>query len=320
MAHWLDAQGTPVIPPSPLVPRRPVTRDGFPLTLWQYVEEDRDRVPDYAANSHRTAALHAALRSYPGDLSFLSTADPDSLSASLGLLATRPDLLAPDDVDRARREWQLLEPLVRSRTAFEAAFPGIELQPVHGDCPPANLFHGTAGDLYADFELLTLGPVEWDLATLGPELCAAYDQGAAEAGIRRLDERVLRFVDAVEVAARDHGAGHGAPASGTGGVPDTAGGGVAADAVRGRGGAMTGSGQSTARRSWSPATPSPPPSRANSPCSRPGSAPIPPRRPASSTPSSPRSAPPAPSGPATPSWPPCPPSRTPAPRAPRSWR
>ncbi|KPC91199.1 hypothetical protein ADL27_31645, partial [Streptomyces sp. NRRL F-6602] len=55
----LDAQGTPVIPPSPLVPRRPVTRDGFPLTFWQYVEEDRDRVPDYAANSHRTAALHA---------------------------------------------------------------------------------------------------------------------------------------------------------------------------------------------------------------------------------------------------------------------
>ncbi|MFC7470274.1 phosphotransferase [Actinomadura keratinilytica] len=197
MAHWLDTQGTPVIPPSPLVPRRPVARDGFSLTLWQYVEEDRDRAPDYAANSHRTAALHAALRSYPGELSFLSTAGPDSLSASLDLLATRPDLLAPDDVDRARREWELLEPLVRSRTAFEAAFPGIDLQPVHGDCPPANLFSGTAGDLYADFELLTLGPVEWDLATLGPELVAAYDRGAAEAGIRRLDERVLRFVDAV---------------------------------------------------------------------------------------------------------------------------
>ncbi|MCG5122550.1 aminoglycoside phosphotransferase family protein [Streptomyces sp. T7(2022)] len=189
VAHWLDTQGTPVIPPSPLVPRRPVARDGFSLTLWQYVEEDRDRAPDYAANSHRTAALHAALRSYPGELSFLST--------SLDLLATRPDLLAPDDVDRARREWELLEPLVRSRTAFEAAFPGIDLQPVHGDCPPANLFSGTAGDLYADFELLTLGPVEWDLATLGPELVAAYDRGAAEAGIRRLDERVLRFVDAV---------------------------------------------------------------------------------------------------------------------------
>ncbi|MFE7673600.1 phosphotransferase [Streptomyces albidoflavus] len=190
VAHWLDAESTPVIPPSPLVPRRPVARDGFSLTFWQYVEEDRDRAPDYAANSHRTAALHAALRSYPGELSFLSTADPDNISASL-------TFLAPDDLDRAHREWALLEPLVRSRTAFEAAFPGIELQPVHGDCPPANIFHSTAGDLYADFELLTLGPVEWDLATLGPELVAAYDRGAAEVGIRPLDERVLRFVDAV---------------------------------------------------------------------------------------------------------------------------
>lgn len=197
VAHWLDARSTPVIPPSPLVPRRPVARDGFSLTFWQYVEEDRDRAPDYAANSHRTAALHAALRSYPGELSFLSTAAPDNVSASLTSLAGRPGLLAPDDVDRARREWELLEPLVRSRTAFEAAFPGIDLQPVHGDCPPANIFHSTAGDLYADFELLTLGPVEWDLATLGPELVAAYDRGAAEAGIRPLDERVLRFVDAV---------------------------------------------------------------------------------------------------------------------------
>ncbi|MGV9658107.1 phosphotransferase [Streptomyces koyangensis] len=197
VAQWLDARSTPVIPPSPLVPRRPVARDGFSLTFWQYVEEDRDRAPDYAANSRRTAALHAALRSYPGELSFLSTADPDNISASLTFLAGRPDLLAPDDVDRARREWELLEPLVRSRTAFEAAFPGIDLQPVHGDCPPANIFHSTAGDLYADFELLTLGPVEWDLATLGPELVAAYDRGAAEAGIRPLDKRVLRFVDAV---------------------------------------------------------------------------------------------------------------------------
>ncbi|MFI8906361.1 phosphotransferase [Streptomyces albidoflavus] len=197
VAHWLDTQGTPVIPPSPLVPRRPVARDGFSVTFWQYVEEDRDRTPDYVANAHRTAALHAALRDYPGELSFLSTADPDNTSASLTFLASRPDLLAPDDVDRARREWRLLEPLVRSRAAFEAAFPGIGLQPVHGDSPPANIFHSTAGDLYADFELLTLGPVEWDLATLAPEHIEAYDRGAAEQGIRPLDEGVLRFVDAV---------------------------------------------------------------------------------------------------------------------------
>ncbi|MFD5182486.1 phosphotransferase family protein [Streptomyces sp. NPDC058372] len=197
VAHWLAAQGAPVIPPSPLVPRRPVRRDGFSTTFWQYIEEDRSKAPDYVANSRLTAALHTALCPYPGPLSFLSTADPEYVTASLTLLASRPDLLAAPDLDRAQREWQVLEPLVRSREAFESAFPGIDLQPLHGDSPPANIFHSTTGDLYADFELVTLGPVEWDLATLGPEHIEAYNRGAAANGARPLDEGVLRFVDAV---------------------------------------------------------------------------------------------------------------------------
>ncbi|MFG2028893.1 hypothetical protein [Streptomyces sp. NPDC048825] len=32
---------------------------------------------------------------------------------------------------------------MRSRTAFGEAFPGIDLQPIHGDSPPANIFYGT---------------------------------------------------------------------------------------------------------------------------------------------------------------------------------
>lgn len=197
VTRWLADQGVPVIPPSPLVPREPVRRDGFSMTFWQYVEEDRDREPDYAANSESVAALHAAMRAYPGRLSFLSAAEPRFVTESLALLEKRPDLLGPADLDRARREWQVLEPLVRSRAAFETAFPGIDLQPVHGDSPPANIFSGVDGDLYSDFELVTLGPVEWDLAALGPDLASAYDRGARRNGIRPLNEGVLGFVNAV---------------------------------------------------------------------------------------------------------------------------
>ena len=84
-----------------------------------------------------------------------------------------------------------------SRTAFEAAFPGVEVQPIHGDSPPANVFRGLDGVRYADFELVTLGPVEWDLAGLEPVHEAAYDRGAQRAGLRPLDRDVLRFVNAV---------------------------------------------------------------------------------------------------------------------------
>ncbi|MEX3106718.1 MULTISPECIES: phosphotransferase [unclassified Streptomyces] len=193
VTHWLDRQGVPVIAPSPLVPREPVQRDGFSMTFWTYVPENRDAEPDYVANAESTAALHAALRGYPGRLEFLSAADPDFVTRSLA----DPVLIEAADLDRARREWRVLEPLVRSRAAFEARFPGIALQAVHGDSPPANIFAGVDGDLYADFELVTLGPVEWDLAALGPEHRDAYDRGARNAGTRTLNEDVLRFVDAV---------------------------------------------------------------------------------------------------------------------------
>lgn len=197
VTRWLADQGVPVIAPSPLVPREPVRRDGFSMTFWPFVEEARDRKPDYVANAESVAGLHAALRAYPGRLEFLSAADPLFIADSLARLDRHPDLIGAAELDRARREWQLLEPLVRSRGAFEARFPGVDLQPIHGDSPPANIVNAVDGDLYADFELVTLGPVEWDLAALGPEHEAAYNRGARRNGTRPLDEEVLTFVNAL---------------------------------------------------------------------------------------------------------------------------
>ncbi|MGI5220674.1 aminoglycoside phosphotransferase family protein [Nocardia sp. CA-290969] len=194
---WLAERGVPVLKPSPLVPSEPVRREGFSMTFWELAEEDKSREPDYAANSELVAGLHAALRDYPGPLSFLSAAEPRAVTDSLAQLAHRPELLDPADLDRAVREWRILEPYVRSRELFEQAFPGIDIQPVHGDSPPANIFYGVDGDRYSDFELITLGPVEWDLAGLGPDLEAAYDRGALGHGLRPLDKDVLGFVNAV---------------------------------------------------------------------------------------------------------------------------
>jgi hypothetical protein len=197
VAQWLHEQGTPVIPPSPLVPREPVRRNGFSITFWTFTEEDRSAGRDYVRNSELTADLHRALRDYPGELDFLSTAQPWFVEEAFDRLESRPDVVAPADLARARREWQVLAPLVTDEAAFREAFPGIDLQPVHGDSPPANIFASTGGPLFADFELVTRGPVEWDLGGLGPELTAAYDRGAARNGLRPLDQDVLRFVDAV---------------------------------------------------------------------------------------------------------------------------
>ncbi|MGZ3146630.1 hypothetical protein ACVDFE_32490 [Lentzea chajnantorensis] len=68
VARWLADQDVPVIPPSPDVPAEPVQRDGFSITFWPFVPEDKSGEPDYVANSEKAAELHAALKGYPGEL------------------------------------------------------------------------------------------------------------------------------------------------------------------------------------------------------------------------------------------------------------
>lgn len=142
---WLAEQGSPVIPPSPLVLAEPVRRDGFSMTFWQFVEQDNSVEPDFVHNSRLVVDLHAALREYPGDLPFLSAAEPRFVTEGLAALEARPDLIDPADLDRALREWEILEPVVRSRAVFEAEFPGIDFQPIHGDAPAVNIVAASHG-------------------------------------------------------------------------------------------------------------------------------------------------------------------------------
>lgn len=192
---WLAERGEPVVPPSPLVPREPVRRDGFSMTFWQLVEQLPDVEPDMARRMEQTARLHAALRDYDGDLGFwapFGTYIPEGLAE----LERMPDLIEAADLQRAQREWAVIAPVLTSRVAFESSFPGIEVQPIHGDAPYHNMIATPDGDLWSDFELVTLGAVESDLAMTGPGAIAAYDAAAAALGLRRTDARVLRVTEA----------------------------------------------------------------------------------------------------------------------------
>ena len=195
VAGWLADRGHPVVPPSPLVPREPVWREGFSMTFWQFVDEVAGAERDMLTRIAQTAHLHAALREYDGDLGFwapFGTYIPEGLVA----LEHMPDLLHTADLERAQSEWAVLAPVLTSRTAFEQTFPGVDVQPIHGDAPYYNMITTPDGDLWSDFELVTLGAIESDLAMAGPEGVAAYDAAAAALGLRTVDERVLRVTEA----------------------------------------------------------------------------------------------------------------------------
>jgi hypothetical protein len=194
VTSWLATRGVDVVPPSPLVPCRPFARDGFSMTFWQLVDVVKPAEADYFAAVPRVPALHAALREYPARLPFLS---PVSATVPSGLtyLKEHPGLLRAEDLERAEREWALLAPVLTSEQAFAERFPHVTLQTIHGDAPSYNVIETPSGSRYADFEDVTVGPPEWDLALFGPQAVAAYDGAAASAGFRVLDPGVMRVMD-----------------------------------------------------------------------------------------------------------------------------
>jgi hypothetical protein len=201
VAGWLTDRGFPVVPPSPMVPREPVVRDGFSMTFWQYLDAVTVAEPDWRQRCASTARLHAALRGYDGaDLGFFTQFDT-YIPEALAELERHPALLDPADLLRAQQDWERIEPVMTSRTAFEAAFPGVEVQPIHGDAPFHNMILTATGEYWSDFELVTLGAVESDLALVGPEGREAYDAAAIELGLRTLDDRVVEVTESAGLLA-----------------------------------------------------------------------------------------------------------------------
>lgn len=201
VTSWLADHNHPVVPPSPLVDPKPVVRDGFSMTFWQYVPLVTSPAGGEPALSRRvaqTAHLHAALRDYPDPDRVLdfwtpySTYIPDGLTA----LDQLPEVVDDVDLARAQREWAVVGPVLTSRAAFEAEFPSADVQPIHGDAPFHNMLTTPNGDLWSDFELVTLGAVESDLSMVDPEALPAYDVAARALGLRPLDPAVKRITDA----------------------------------------------------------------------------------------------------------------------------
>lgn len=190
---WLDAHGVPVVPPSPLVPRSPVRRDGFPMTFWELADVADDHQPYKGVDMSYAARLHAELAGYPGELPFLAPFN-DGLPDMLADLDT-VDVLTTSEIDRVRGEYEALRRILFDRNAFASVFPDASVQPIQGDGPSHNVIRTTSGVRFSDFEDVSCGPVEWDLAMLGAEAVDEYERTARELGLRTADRDVLRIMD-----------------------------------------------------------------------------------------------------------------------------
>jgi hypothetical protein len=191
---WLEGKGVPVVAPAPLLPRSPVRRGGFGMTFWELADVAADHEPYSAVPMVHTATLHAALAEHPDELPFLTP-----FNRSLGGLIDELDdasLLLPSDIGRVRDEYAVLRSVLADRAAFAARFPDVSVQTIHGDGPALNVIRTTDGVRFSDFEDVTCGPVEWDLALAGSAAVAEYDDAARELGLRTTNPEVQSLVDA----------------------------------------------------------------------------------------------------------------------------
>jgi len=148
----LRDRGLPVAGPVRDVPAGPHDRGGFLVTLWEYVEHDRDAVPDTTGAGLALRQIHEALAGVdPGGLDHYARLD------ELAALVRMLDLAAAE-----------LDVLVRALDAAAEVVAAIEapLQPVHGDAHLANVLWTPTGPIWSDFENVCLGPRELDLAGL----------------------------------------------------------------------------------------------------------------------------------------------------------
>lgn len=194
VADWLHREGVPSVRPSPLVPLEPVREDDFSITLWELVDVADDHFPYAGADYAVCAALHAALAGYPGVLPFLAPFN-EGVPALLEALEGSPHV-SNEDLDRVHVEWRMLQPVLGSAQSFATRFPEADVQAIQGDAPSNNVIKSTTGLVFADFEDVCLGPVEWDLAGHGEEAVAAYDAAAGPLGMRTTDPELQRVMDA----------------------------------------------------------------------------------------------------------------------------
>jgi Ser/Thr protein kinase RdoA (MazF antagonist) len=173
-----------VVTPSRELPPGPHAHDGFTVSFWTYLEPDPDRAVTAAECSAMLVDLHAALRSYPGELPMLGAAVVD-LPRWLGMLHLAGDRLSDADTARLHEAARRLGPFAEA--------PGGEVQPLHGDAHPGNLIATRDGPVWIDFEDTCRGPLEWDLATMmDPGAVAAHHRPDPEALARCTQLRALQ--------------------------------------------------------------------------------------------------------------------------------
>ena len=165
VATYLHSVGAPVVPPSAELPPGPYVwtspeGDHVALSLWTFVEHDREYKATVEETMTSLHGLHRALRGFPATdgliVPYMGVV-LDEIPHWLKWLEVRRLLSGYDLTALREAHWHLAQ---RLRPCHSPT------QVLHGDAHRGNLLRTPQGLLWTDFEDTCMGPVAWDIATV----------------------------------------------------------------------------------------------------------------------------------------------------------
>ena len=166
VARHLVGQRAPVVAPSPELPQVVHHLAGFDLTFWAYQSHQHTEA-EPGSLGVSLFALHDALATFPDPLPCYND-ELDQVSRILTDTRCSPALR---DADRS----VLLAGLDRFRAELGSC--EWDSRALHGSPHDSNVLVVEGAPLFIDFETACRGPVEWDLAHVGPKAATAYRAG-----------------------------------------------------------------------------------------------------------------------------------------------
>lgn len=163
VCRHLAACNAPIRRPWSDAPTRIHERTGYVVSLWEYLEDSDDEITA-SATAETLKEVHRALATYPSPLPSFRDA-----------LAAAAEALGDDQRMRALTKADL----AMLRAGFASLLDQLEVhtfinQPLHGEPHLGNVLSTGTGQRWIDFEAVSLGPLEWDLAFLADDAVALF--------------------------------------------------------------------------------------------------------------------------------------------------
>ena len=172
VALELSLLGAPVVPPAPEIPEVVHGLHGFDITFWRYHPQPSGVTISSTQLARALRRLHASGRQISTGVRAQLPSFLEELGAVRALLSDPSRLVLLAEGDRLL----LLHVFDRLAAELRTAIRSGVHQVIHGSPHRLNVLLADGEPRFIDFETVCIGPIEWDLAHLEPEVAREYGE------------------------------------------------------------------------------------------------------------------------------------------------